>query len=143
MIITEKKLHELATHLNKIQGLPIDRFDEETRETNVGHCYVDFAYGAVALYKIDNKQGGVMDVFGCGHVPKRQLASLMKSYVKGLEDAKKEKPAADKSVHLIAAAPEMLSALEYALEYMEDLGIEDKKPLDAIKKAIAKARGEL
>jgi len=52
------------------------------------------------------------------------------------------KIATEHDARLISAAPDMLSALEYALEYMEDFGIEDQEPLDVIKRSIAKAKGE-
>jgi hypothetical protein len=32
-----------------------------------------------------NTGGGVTDIFGCGHVAKRDLANRMQAFIKGLE----------------------------------------------------------
>ena len=56
--------------------------------SNVGNYHLSGAYGGYALHRMDNESGGVRDVFGCGHQPKRELANRMHAFISGLEASK-------------------------------------------------------
>ena len=53
----------------------------------IGAYYIDGAYGGVALYQVVTAGGGVSDVLGCGHVPKRDLYNRLTAFYRGLEVA--------------------------------------------------------
>lgn len=52
---------------------------------SIGVYYIDGAYGGVALYRIVTDGGGVQDVFGNGHLAKRDLYSRMHGFLVGIE----------------------------------------------------------
>jgi hypothetical protein len=45
------------------------------------------AYGGVALHRMYNAGGGVSDVFGSGHMSKRELYGRMHAFIRGMEAA--------------------------------------------------------
>ena len=49
-----------------------------------GHYEISGAYGGYNLHRICNEGGGVENVFGCGHVPARDLYNRMRAYLEGL-----------------------------------------------------------
>ncbi len=93
--ITMKALEAVVARLNRVTGSPAEAWttpDSDPRRmvANIGHYYVDGAYGGVALYRMANEQGGVSDVFRVGHVPKARLYDLMHAYLRGFEEARAE-----------------------------------------------------
>ena len=82
--ITEKMLNYRVEHLNNITGHENDKYNEIDSYT------LSFAYGGVSLHRIVNDCGGVVDVFSCGHVPKRELFGLIKAYISGIQLTDKE-----------------------------------------------------
>ena len=54
-------------------------------EANVGNYHISGAYGGVSLHQMANTSGGIHEVFGCGHVPKRDLYNRMHTFLLGLE----------------------------------------------------------
>jgi len=54
-------------------------------DTQIGNFHLSHAYGGVCLHRMVNEGGGVTDIFGCGHVTKRDLANRMQAFIKGLE----------------------------------------------------------
>ena len=74
--------------VNGAAGGPLwTRADDGRSVARIGAYYIDGAYGGVALYRIVTDGGGVSDVLGCGHVPKRELANRMRAFIRGLEVA--------------------------------------------------------
>lgn len=52
--------------------------------------YIDGAYGGVALFQTcspdaNGESHGVSDVFGMGHMPKRELYNMMQGFLRGME----------------------------------------------------------
>jgi hypothetical protein len=51
---------------------------------------ISYAYGGASLHRNcdvngDGESHGVSDVFGCGHVPKRELYDRMQAFLRGVE----------------------------------------------------------
>jgi hypothetical protein len=88
--ITDKFLQAKIDYLNKITGNPSTYCTREDGRTctHIGHYCLSHAYGGVCLHQICNESGGVRDVFNCGHVTKRELATMISAYTYGLEDSK-------------------------------------------------------
>ena len=104
--ITSKQLDHMALFINKALGAPITyhtrddngdpvrrvtwrdaKYDRKTWQIEIGHYHISGAYGGVCLHRTDNENGGVTDVFNCGHVPKRDLYNRMRAYLEGIERA--------------------------------------------------------
>lgn len=90
--LTSKHLEQLVRVINtRVVGGPCDelwrRNEAGDLEARVGAFYIDGAYGGVALYRMVTPSGGVTDVFGVGHVPKRDLYGRLQAFVRGLEVA--------------------------------------------------------
>lgn len=83
MRITEKHLKAVIMRLNAATGNHPKPYDDEGRP-NVGNYHLSHAYGGVCLHRMVSAGGGVEDVFGCGHVPKRELYNRATAYVDGL-----------------------------------------------------------
>lgn len=84
--ITNAHLNGLCHWLNVCTGNPHTYCQNtDTFTANVGHYYIDRAYGGVALCQVLNESGGVVDVLGSGHVTKRDLWNRMQAFSRGLE----------------------------------------------------------
>ena len=83
--ITRKNVEGLAEKINKIKGTPAETWSTKDgkRKANGGNYYISGAYGGVSLYCIDNENGGARDVFGCGHITKRDLWNRMRAFLEG------------------------------------------------------------
>lgn len=93
--ITVNNLRRLAEAINRETGSPQESYTRtESGEfrSNVGHYYIDCAYGGYALERMVNTAGGVTSVFGCGHVPARELYGRMHAYLQGRRDATQVAP---------------------------------------------------
>ena len=77
--ITEKNLEAMVKIVNEVKGVPTEAFSDG--RWNIGTCYIDHAYGGVALYQVINESGGVSDLFGY-HMPKRELYNRMNGYLR-------------------------------------------------------------
>ena len=87
MRITRKVLDRLAKQLNVLTEAPKSAW--VNGEAQIGHYYIDGAYGGYSLYRVVNKSGGAMDVFDCGHVPARDLYNRIRAYMRGFCDGQK------------------------------------------------------
>jgi hypothetical protein len=52
---------------------------------NVGNYHLDWAYGGVALHRMQNTSGGVEDILRVGFVSKREMQKLLFAYIAGLD----------------------------------------------------------
>ena len=95
--ITTKDLEAVCQRVNRaVNGQEMEPYTRDKAEPGekVGrfHANIDAytlsgAYGGYSLHRIVNESGGVTDVFGCGHVPKRELYNRMQSFLRGIEAA--------------------------------------------------------
>jgi hypothetical protein len=88
MRTSRKRLESLVERINRITDSPLASWtkgNDGKLTSNIGNFRISGAYGGVSLHRMENKSGGVSDVFGCGHVPKRQLDDMMCAFIKGLE----------------------------------------------------------
>ena len=84
--ITRKNVEGLAERINEVRGTPKITWIKDTNgknKSNIGNYYISSAYGGVSLYQIVNNFGGVTDVFGCGHITKRDLWNRMRAFFEG------------------------------------------------------------
>ena len=85
--ITDKNLETLCATLNRVTNSPESGWEriEERNVANIGHYYIDGAYGGVALARIVNDGGGVrMIIERC---TKRELYDQMHAFLRGYEAA--------------------------------------------------------
>ena len=89
MRITTKFLEAQIDRINKITNNPATPWTRENNRSrsNIGNYHLGSAYGGVCLHQMCNESGGVRDVFGCGHITKRELSERMYAYICGLNDA--------------------------------------------------------
>ena len=96
--ITEKFLQAVCDRINRATNSPMEAYvfypATETSpsgyKAQIGCYHLSHAYGGVSLHRMHNEGGGVEDVFGCGHVPKRELSERMFAFLKGLEAAEQK-----------------------------------------------------
>jgi hypothetical protein len=90
--ITRKDLEGAVNLLNRITNNPAEPYSKEGDKwvTNLGNFHISGAYGGFALHQMANPAGGIRDVFGCGHVPMRELYNLIHAYRKGVEYVRSE-----------------------------------------------------
>ena len=88
--ITNKDLERLCERINDLTGSPKTGWTKKQDGgfvANIGHYYIDGAYGGVALERMVTDGGGVEAVFSCGHVTKRDLYNRMHAFLDGFEAA--------------------------------------------------------
>lgn len=80
-------LEAVVTRINRITGNPAEPWRTEggRNVANIGNYHLSGAYGGYALHQMHNENGGVEDVFRCGHVAKRDLLARMRAFIDGLE----------------------------------------------------------
>ena len=86
--ITNKDLVDACKRINQITGAnpePYTKGSDGKYRANIGTYYIDGAYGGKALHKMVSEGGGVSDVFGCGHITKRELYERMHAFIRGIE----------------------------------------------------------
>ena len=86
--ITDKQLQAIVDRINRTMGTPATPY--KPYDPAVGRaqpnakCYhLSHAYGGVSLHQMSEREGctGARDVFGRGHMPKRELAELMHAFL--------------------------------------------------------------
>lgn len=81
--ITDKDLNSVVQRLNRITNNPATYMDEN-RNILIGHFHIDCAYGGNQLVQTTNTSGGVRNVLSSGFVSKRELYTLIQSYISGI-----------------------------------------------------------
>ena len=85
--ITREHLTAVVARINRATNSPSEPYAQgaDGRHYAQPGCYhLSRAYGGVCLHRMVNEGGGVNDVFGCGHVPARDLANRMHAFLAGL-----------------------------------------------------------
>jgi hypothetical protein len=88
--ITEENLEGLCSEINRQTSSPLEPYSlglDARYHPNAGCYHLSGAYGGRELVRMCKTGTGVTDVFGCGHVPKRDLYNRMRAFILGLEEA--------------------------------------------------------
>jgi hypothetical protein len=85
--ITITNLKSLAELINKTTNSPTEKHTKNAEGkrliSNIGHYYINQAYGGYCLYRIINIHGGVSEPLNCGHIPAKTLYDMIHSYMRG------------------------------------------------------------
>lgn len=88
--ITEKHLEAVVARINRTLNAPAasyTRLSDGALVANIGNYHLSHAYGGVSLHRMVSEGGGVSDVLGIGHVPKRDLYHAMHAFLRGIDTA--------------------------------------------------------
>lgn len=91
--ITTKQLEAMTQAINKTLNAPTvshHRGDQNQMVPNPGHYQISQACGGVNLVRIESEGGSESDVFGHGHVPKRQLYNELRAMLAGIRAANQQ-----------------------------------------------------
>lgn len=91
--ITDTQLDNVCKRISKALGYAEEPFYKGTDgqyHPNPHNYHIDSAYGGVSLVKFGNEGTGTYDVLACGHVPKRELFSLLLAFEQGLTEGKRK-----------------------------------------------------
>ena len=86
--ITVRDLEAVCKRINiAVNGEALEPWIRENGHLRaVIDCYtLSGAYGGYSLHRIVGESGGVRDVFGCGHVAKRDLYERMQAFLRGID----------------------------------------------------------
>jgi len=89
--VTNKQLEAQVEGINILTNSPKTSYTKlkpGKYKANINNFHLDYAYGGVALHRMNNLGGGVIDLFH-GHYSKRELSEKLYAFVKGLEYANK------------------------------------------------------
>ena len=85
--ITISHLQAVCDRINRATGSPLRPYvkcDDGKHHPQLGCYHLSRAYGGYSLHRMGTDDGGVSDVFGCGHVPARDLANRMHAFLDGI-----------------------------------------------------------
>ena len=85
--ITIKFIEAQVNRLNILTNSPLVPYVRtgDRYEAQIGNYHLSGAYGGHALHRMGNEGGGISDVFGCGHVTKRDLSNRISAMIAGIE----------------------------------------------------------
>ena len=89
--ITLAHLEAIIARINRAAGAPAEPYApgaDGKHRAQPGNYHLSRAYGGFCLHRMSNTDGGARDVFGCGHVPARDLANRMHAYLAGFDAAR-------------------------------------------------------
>jgi hypothetical protein len=91
--ITQRDLQAVVDRINRMMGAPAEPYAKigDKYVPQIGCYHLDGAYGGYALHRMVSETGGVSDVLGFGHRPKRDLYRSMYAFIRGIEEAR-ERP---------------------------------------------------
>jgi len=141
--ITKADLQQRIDTLNEMTGQPMEPWNPVRREdgglaANVGHYHLDWTYGGVGVDQMHNVGGGVVDIIPRG--TKRETYNRLGALIQGIRLGQQTAP----PVHVVAAAPELLAALDGMLDQFEDneqYCDDDAAVIATAREAIAQATG--
>ena len=82
--VTEKELQAICDRINEACGTPLRPYLDGKPQAKCYH--LSYAYGGVTLHQMSESGSGIRDVFS-GYMPKRELASKMHAFLKGVQSA--------------------------------------------------------
>jgi len=86
--ITESMLESVVNLINEAANTPKETYtkDESGKyKSNIGNYHLGYAYGGVQLQKIVNNGGGITTPLYTGYTTKRELYTVLNSFLAGLE----------------------------------------------------------
>jgi hypothetical protein len=87
--ITRKQLDFLCERINNAKKTPAKPYERSEIDGSlvgqIGNYHLSGAYGGVSLHQTMTEGGGARDVFGCGHVTKRDLYQMMSAHLVACE----------------------------------------------------------
>lgn len=87
--ITESMLNNKIVTINMHMNTP-DKHYAEPGKANVGHYYLSYQYGGVALYQVG--KNGDRSVFSHGFVTKVAMYDMLSAFIRGIQEAKEAFP---------------------------------------------------
>ena len=87
--ITKKFLEAQIERLNRETNNPPAPYvrDGEKFTAQIGNFHLSGAYGGYSLHRMETDGGGASDVFGSGHISKRDLSSRISAMLVGISAA--------------------------------------------------------
>lgn len=89
--VTDAQLKLVCDRINKTFNLPTEPYTKTTDVLgnnkyipNEGVYRLTYAYGGVSLVRMVGTEGAKANVFGRGHMPKRELYDLMHAFITGV-----------------------------------------------------------
>jgi len=86
--ITLAHLSAVIARINRATGSPADPYAKQpdgSHKAQPGCYHLSRAYGGYSLHQMSNENGGVRDVFACGHISARDLANRMHAFLAGFD----------------------------------------------------------
>jgi hypothetical protein len=93
--ITIKTLRAVCANLNRMTGSPMDAYVRDTDGKltgQIGHYFIDCAYGGYQLARMMNEGGGQTAPVGLGFGTARECYDKLRAYMNGLQDAQQRAP---------------------------------------------------
>ncbi len=84
--VTNQQLDAVCDRINKALKAPTQAWVDGVAQ--VGHYYVDHAYGGVCLHRISGDGGSVSTPLGQGCTTKRELCDQMHAFLAGVAAAR-------------------------------------------------------
>ena len=87
--ITKKFLEAQVDRLNLETNNPPAPYVREGEKftAQLGNYHLSGAYGGYSLHRMQTDGGGISDVFGCGHITKRDLSARISAMLRGIPAA--------------------------------------------------------
>ena len=87
--ITIKFLKAQVDRLNRETNRPSTPYVREGEKliAQIGNYHLSGAYGGYSLHRMETDGGGMSDVFGCGHISKRDLSARISAMMCGIDAA--------------------------------------------------------
>ena len=87
--ITKKFLEAQIERLNRETNNPPAPYvrDGEKFTAQIGNYHLSGAYGGYSLHRMETDGGGASDVFGSGHITKRDLSARISAMLVGIHAA--------------------------------------------------------
>ena len=87
--ITKKIIEAQIERLNRETNSPSTPYVREGEKftAQLGNYHLSGAYGGYSLHRMETDGGGISDVFGSGHITKRDLSSRISAMMRGIHAA--------------------------------------------------------
>jgi hypothetical protein len=88
--VSTEQLQAIVNRINTMTNSPLKPYEtvEGKYVAQIGNYHLSQAYGGFALHRMQSDGGGIVDVLGRGHMPKREIAELMYAWIRGFDQAK-------------------------------------------------------